>query len=128
MEMLDAKDKRADRLRIRLVEALQQPLLENQRSDQILQLVLAARGNTNSAEFKQTALLLTDALQFATVDVRVRIHHALLMLAEEQSPRPWKDDQLISLDKWTPIATESLIDLEAKWRAWQIWWESRKTN
>ena len=128
MKMLDAKDERSNCIRLRLVEALQEPMIESQQTDQILQLVLDSRGNTNDPAFKQTALLLTDALRFATVDVRVRLHHALLRIAEERSPRPWTDDRLTSLDKWTPIATESLIDLEAEWRAWQQWWDSQKTK
>lgn len=105
-------------LRQELVNVLGVPGIDGDRADHTLQLILAARGSPSDPSFTRTALLLIGALRFTPVDVRVRIQHALLVMAKEKRP-PIEHNPIAD---WTPIATESLTDLEEKCRAWEQCW------
>jgi hypothetical protein len=105
--------------------ALEQPGLDLSRADEILSLLLLDRGKHGEPQFIATGELLSNELRCRSVDVRARIDHALLNLADEygtnsvESPRALR---LKELRAWQPLATESPIDLEQKWRAWRSWW------
>jgi hypothetical protein len=115
----------AERMRGRLAAALIRPGLELGRTDEILRLLLLPRGKCGEPRFAATFELLIDALRAGSVDVRARVHHALLLLVEECGPASAdvaQEARLKELQAWKPLATESPIDLERKWRTWHTWW------
>jgi hypothetical protein len=123
--LLGTNDAVADKVRPRLIAALQQPGLESKRADEILQLLIAHRGDRKTAGFVKLAMSITDAVRVDSVDVRARVNHALVLLADEANAGKKADEKLDELRKWEPLAKESLIDLEQKWRAWHEWWDSQ---
>ena len=132
-------------VRARLVEAVQLPGMESKRADQILQLIVAARGDTQQSRFFAIANEFADALRVNSVDVRARINHTLLLLADEilavrkdELAKSKADREMLetlrvrteelakaldSLRAWKPLGTESLIDLERKVKEWHQWWQ-----
>jgi hypothetical protein len=112
----------ADRMRAKLATALDWPGLEVQRADEIIRLLLQYRGTKDSLSFRLTAQVLTNSLRVSSVDVRARVQHALLLLAKEASADETSPTIPEALGKWQPLATDSPIDLEEIWRAWDGWW------
>ncbi len=110
-----------DRLTKSLIEVLQKPGLEVQRADEILRLLLQFRGPADRKNFFRLANHLIDGLRVSSVDVRTRIHHALLLLADEHGA---PNESLKLMQQWEPLATESPIDLERKLKIWSEWWET----
>ncbi len=112
----------ADQTRQKLAGTLDHPELEVQRADEIIRLLLQYRGDRNSPTFRLTTRVLTDALRVSSVDVRARVQHALLLLAKESAQAEGRVPLPEALAKWQPLATDSPIDLEEIWRAWDGWW------
>jgi hypothetical protein len=109
--------------RSHLANTLARPGLEVERADEVIRLLLQYRGAKTSPEFRFTTRLLTDSLRVTSVDVRARVQHALLLLAKEATEdAPTAIPLPDALNKWEPLATDSPIDLEEIWRAWDGWW------
>lgn len=122
---LAVTDPSAEGMRSRLAAALQQPRLEMARADEIIALLLLDRGKPGGPQFVATAEFLCDQLRARSVDVRARIQYALLVLADECPPPPKdspRDLRLKELRAWQPLAKESPINVEPRWRAWRAWW------
>lgn len=142
---LRAGGARAEQARAALLLTLQQPGLDSKRADHILQLLVADRGDPSTAEFNRIALGLTQALRAGAVDIRLRVNHALLLLASEwvaartaaveraaqdaaAGAKPVEaglaklSERLAGLSAWKPLDTESPLDLERKWLEWREWW------
>jgi hypothetical protein len=149
--LLSHGGERAAQIRERLLGALQRPGLDTRRADQVLQLLIAHRGSTTGPSTMAIAHQLTDGLRASAVDIRARIHHTLLFLADEMlaaqppmsAPTPAAGNasvdgvapepqdkakalgkKLNGLREWKPLATESPIDLERRWHDWNDWWRA----
>ena len=111
-----------DQVRALLVARLRKSDLNAERASKAITLLLNARNGVHSPEFRKTTADLVLLLKGAPLEVRLRAHDALLLLAHED--RGTESAELNTLEEWRPNSGDTEIAEQRKWRSWQQWWNS----
>jgi len=114
-----AADRKASFVCDSLADTLRAPGLSMERAETILGLLLEHR-QANRVARDSVVERLTNSLRADNPDVRLRIHDALLFLAEERQPqKPIPDD----LRSWPRSKAISRVETERLIRQWHDYWK-----